>query len=531
MRKLLLTMMVLAFTWKAGAQKPAQVIIPGKAKIDVELLKNKLPLDIHVDDLSLAETRILRNAPADRQGYCFMNADLRGIFSATSWYTEIMEDRFWKEEGGKAKPIKYSAAEMAFINKLKAHEEKLKAQNHTVPAGMLVNMDNLVNPFQLQDFDPQIYQAIGKNGFVIVPGKEDQLFHVYERNDYRQFPSFVTTDLFLQAFHMFFDCLLKETEQQKLAPMVTTFVKTNYDLMMQKAATTSDPIVKEAAEHNATYFAIAYALNTGKQLPVPATYQQMMSEEISHVKAAKSSYSTFLGYTLEQAMPKFIYNIYRPRGHYTRNDQLKRYFQAMMWLQNVPFGTDKKEQLRYALLMAETIGSNEALTKQYKNLTEPITYLMGTPDDISILQVYDEIRKSGYTLQQLYSDQQKMSQIRKALEDLSKRQSRIKPKFQRSSNYKICLMPQRYMPDGEVLQEMVDYDSEITLRDVPKGLDVLAALGAPGAERILLGELTEQGRRDDSTETPNAMKKRMGAIDWRQTAANPWMAAPTAVYG
>lgn len=73
-----------------------------------------------------------------------------------------------------------------------------------------------------------------------------RLFQIYENNDYREFPSFVTTDLYLQAFHMFFDCLLKETEQQKLSPMVTDFVKRNYELLTKMAASTTDKKVKEA---------------------------------------------------------------------------------------------------------------------------------------------------------------------------------------------------------------------------------------------------------------------------------------------
>lgn len=50
----------------------------------------------------------------------------------------------------------------------------LKAQNNKVPAGMMTNMDNIVNPFSLSDFDPQLYKAIAKNGFAIVPANENQ---------------------------------------------------------------------------------------------------------------------------------------------------------------------------------------------------------------------------------------------------------------------------------------------------------------------------------------------------------------------
>ena len=526
MKKLLFIMMLVALAANVTAQKESHpVIIPGKAKIDVEKLNKQLPLNIDVNSLSIAEARVLRNAVSARQGYCFMNGDLRGLFGATSWYTEKMEDRFWKEEDGKAKPIKYSPAEVAFMNKLKAREDALKKQNNNAPAGMMINMDNIINPYQLTDFDQRLYNAIAKNGFAIVPAEEEQLFHIYENNDYRQFPSFVTTDLYLQAFHMFFDCLLKETEEQKFSPMVTDFVKRNYDLMRKLEATATDATVKAAAAHDAAFYAIAYELNTGKSLPVSAEYTALVKQEIKNVNEAQTSYSEFLGYVPEKRMPAFIYNIYRPRGHYTRNETLKRYFRAMMWLQNVPFGADIDDKLQEALVLANVIGEDAALTKMYKDLTAPITYLMGMPDDVSILQVYDEIKNSGSSLSQIFNDKKKFETLRTVLQNLSTKQSRIKPKFQMSSPYKICLMPQRYMPDGEVLQEMVDYDSEVTKRDVPKGLDVLASIGIIPAEKLLIDELKEQQKWGEYTKNLNRMKTRMGEINWNETVANKWIAS------
>lgn len=87
---------------------------------------------------------------------------------------------------------------------------------------------------------------------------------------------------------------------------------------------------------------------------------------------------------------------------------------------------------------------------------------------------------------------------------ITDQQTRIKPKFAVTSPYKVRLMPQRYMPDAEVLQEMVDYESNPTLRAVPTGLDVMAAIGIPAAERILIQELKEQGELEPvHTQSPS----------------------------
>ena len=36
-------------------------------------------------------------------------------------------------------------------------------------------MKNLINPFQLKEFDPKLYSMLGQNGFAIVPAEHNQL--------------------------------------------------------------------------------------------------------------------------------------------------------------------------------------------------------------------------------------------------------------------------------------------------------------------------------------------------------------------
>ena len=494
MRKAILFALLL-FTLGASAQqlKPS--------RLDVEKLNGKIDLNQDISGYSLSDLRILRNAFSARQGFCFMNADLRGVFGSTSWYNTVLEKRFWDSEKynesgekntkrNKMAPISYTKEEQAFMAKLKAREEELKANNFPGTAGQLVNIANIVNPFQLSTFDPQLQKALSRQGFAIVPGEEDQLFHVYERNDYHNFPSFVTTDLFLQAFHMYFDCLLRDVEEQKMLPVMTEFSKTAYQEISKMASQTKNPDMKAAAEYDMAFFAIAHTLLTGKQtLSFPAAYKASAGKEIKNVKDAGIEYSEFLGYTPENEMPKYFYSTYRPRGHYTRSESLKQYFMGMMWLQSAPFGTDMERYLKSALLIADVIGKNDKLHQLYETVNQPITFLMGQTDNVSRKQV------------------------------------RIKPKNLISSAVKLNVIPQRYQPDAEVLQEMVDYESKPTLRPEPTGLDVLAAIGIQSAERILLKELNEQERWNKYGENLQRMKQRMKEIDWNCCVANRWIAS------
>ena len=80
----------------------------------------------------------------------------------------------------------------------------------------LGNTNNIVNLFQFKDIDKEILEKLQQNNFVITKGNNLQLFHAYEENDYRQVPNFITTDLYLQAFHMYFSYILKSLEKQHI---------------------------------------------------------------------------------------------------------------------------------------------------------------------------------------------------------------------------------------------------------------------------------------------------------------------------
>ena len=534
-RKTILLTACIALTVGLFAQtKPKKVILPGNGRLDIEKFNKRIDLKMDLSKLSLSELRVLRNAFAARQGYIFKSADLRSIYSQTSWYDSLMWKRFDAEEAagtfdennGNAygqRPVTLKKEEIDFISKIKQYENKILQNRTNLPKGHIVNLDLLLNPFQLETFDPRLKEALGRNGFAIVPDNKLQLFHIYEKNDYSNFPSFVTTDLYLQLFHLYFDAVLRDVEEKKLDSLTTLFCQEMYKRMttlVTNPATGKE--TRRSAAFCQAYFGIALALETDK-LPddITDTYREMAAYEVEKVNASENAGSEFLDYKDVQ----FPYSLFRPRGHYTRSERIKHYFRTMMWLQTVPFGTDKADQLKCAALLANTIGSDNNLQKAYNALFEPITFLFGEPDNITIMQVYDLMKTAYPNVEKLLANKKMLSQLREQIEQVAKKQTRIRPKYELTSPYKINLMPQRYMPDAEVLNEMVDAINKPTKRNVPSGLDVFAAMGCPAAERILLNERGEAKRWELFTTVLDSMKTRMGQINWQATLATRWINA------
>ncbi len=535
MKKLLfvagMAALAVACSQKQGVVETAMPV----STINVESLKDSLDLNMDITGLQLGDLRVLRNAPAARQGFPFKDAYIRGIYEGTTWYDSLMwdfdgrtdfssveekEGEEWRDYYYRASEetgiLKYTAEELDFMKRVKAREEELLKLNFEVEKGLKVNMQNLANPRQFTEFDPQLAGQLARDGFAIVPADHEQLFHVYEQNDYQCFPSFVTTDIYLQLYHVYFDCMLREIEEHKLAGLMTDLSKRLYEAMHRQAENAADEEMQQLAHHNAVYFAVAYELLTGKQI-ADATEQAEAKAEIERVMKSENDRTPFMADYNEISFP---YSLFRPRGHYTRNETLQRYFRGMMWLQTVPFGLEDANEVKEAVMVAYALQEDKVAQKNYDVVNLLLTHMMGLPDNLSILQVQQEVRKRGLLQSELLTSAPGMADLTEALNEIGNTQTRIRPKFERTSHNKICLMPQRYQPDAEVLQEMVDYDGDPTERATPKGLDFMAAMGVSAAEKVLI----EEGQKwKDFKPMLEKMKKRMGEINWQESLATQWM--------
>lgn len=512
--------------------------------LDVESLRDSVDLNMDITGLSLSDLRILENVFLAQKGYPFEDSYIRSIYQSTTWYDSLMwafsenEDYYDQNSGywggerneelsyreeyyNSIKPeiIAYTDEQRAFVNRVRQREDELRKRNFkSENEGDKVNITNIVNPALLKNPDQRLWDYLGHHGFAIVPAQHQQLFHVYEQNDYHEFPAFVTTDLYLQLYHLYFDCMLREVEQEKLMPLLKEFCEEGQKVFArrwQREKENEDAVFNTdgAAEWIVTYFKVANAL---LEEQAPKDDADALGEYERVMKSTNAT-SEFLEYT---DVP-FEYSLFRPRGHYTRNDNLKRYFRTMMWLQTVPLRSDNPFDMLKANILAVEIcddHDNARLYSLYKKLTEPMNYLMGMPDDVSIEQVNKIISDIG-------TCEIDPNELGVKVDEIAEKQTRIRPKFLRTGRNKVRLMPQRYQPDAEVLQEMVDYETETTKREAPKGLDVFAAMGVSAAEKILVDELNEPDRWSKYTSNLKRMKKRMNEIKWEDNAATQWMSA------
>lgn len=477
---------------------------------------------------SLEELRLLRNALVAKQGYLFMSADLRGFFSAQGWYDSLMENRWEQEDyGNEVKPIALNSEESAFAEKIKVLEEAKKKENYIEVNGKTVpNINNVINLWQYENVDEGFLRKVAQNGFAIVPNDNIQFFHVYEENDYRQTPHFVTSDMYLQLFHMYFMYVLRTLEEENFSPMLANLCEGLYQANYKLAQTETNPELKEAAEWNSTYFAIAIHLLNQKNKPVIKAHKAFYKQEIANVLAEKDNNSEFLDYQ----ETTFAYSLFKPRGHYTRKKTLQNYFRAMIWIQTVPQCLDKDNHLRRMALNAhflntEKSAQGKSLIQLYKGILEPTTFLIGEPDNLSALNIVNLLGEIGIQSPQTLTQKAPLEALRTKLTTLAKTLNKIKPEIEKSCPDKINLMPQRYLVDNEILQRLVEVkEGQPSKRPFPKGLDVFAAFGNKAAQKNLVEVYDEANNWEEYMPRLEGLQNKLkGYNEWDEAVYNKWI--------
>lgn len=508
-----------------GTAEEAENATPASHLLTDSLLPKSVDLNQDISHLSYQELRILRSYPYAIHGYWFLEGDLNSFFCRkTDWYYDLC-DKIAIEAYEHDLPyadtydkIKLTKEEKAFVEKIDRRMKELERERLiTVDDCRLLNPALCINLFQMEQPDSAFNRMIYHHNIALATTPYEQLFNLYENNDYQQMPSFITTDLFLQAFHMYFSYVLKSLERNHFTPALE---QTLLALHKESMAMTRQEAVKAEAGYAATFFAIGYHLLTGDRLPVPANFKTAYQDELKHIATLEDAPSAYL----DCMDVYFPYSLFKPRGHYTRDENSRRYFQTMMWLQTASFCRTKTEALWRTLVMASAFNRiPEADHRKLQNLDRALTFLMGAPDNASILEIADYLDQNGLTEKVLTKDPDVARQVDGMLIPLFKTRNRIRPKIQISCADKINFLPARYMADNEILGEMADPTPDAT-RAYPKGLDVFAAFGAESASALLDTCFHEKRNWKDYQSTAEKMKQKFqGKAAGNGTMYDRWL--------
>lgn len=497
--------------------------------------KAKLPKNIDftepVESMSYQRLRFTKAYVYASHGFWLKDFDLNTFFNTrTSWYSDACYERaekgdfestYWDDWDANYDEVmkreKLSDQEKEYVAKIDKRLAELTAKRYD--SRQIANPAQCTNIYQfpvMYDRNSKLWSQLSANNIAFQTTDYEQLFNIYEDNEYHCVPNFVTTDLFLQAFHMYFEYALKLCENRFFTDKLNTLCSEMMAASLYSDATTDKE--KELADFSRALFGITYKLlNPNANPAMPESCAAAAKEEINLIMDAKDCPSPLL-----KTGVNFNYSLFKPRGHYTRNEKAKRYFRAMMWLQTASMENSKTEDVSKAIAIAYYY-NKIASRKSFEEMYDAVTYFMGEPDNVSIVWLAKFIRDnySSKKLSDLLGGD--FSAIKAEIDKQFQTCNRIKPKQAVSDPDKLNFMPQRYVPDNLVLANMYDAEPN-SARAYPTGLDVFDAFGVKSAGNIL--DSTDKNAKSwgDFAKTRKQMSSELSNFkDYDLTSYNKWM--------
>lgn len=403
-----------------------------------------------------------------------------------------------------------------------------KTQYEKLVKAYSVNKDlsNIENLSIFGDFSKEQKELLYRNSFVVNPTEQGQLFYIYEENEYKAIPSFITTDSVLQVYHIFYDYTLRILESEKLLGVLEKLTEKMLEDSVKLYEKIDNTEVKAAQLKNIAFFSIAQ-LALEKELPdgVPIEAKTIAIKELEKI-------NNHLGFEESILYPNFDldYSQYTPRGHYTRSEDLTRYFKAMMWYGQAPFPLYFQEpernieQTLQSLLITYSIYSDKENFERWENIYEPTNFFVGSSDDLGIYEYGELLFKifgKEIDLNKL-NDPEKLNEFYSQADKLP--EPKIKGKFTSVRipvGKQFRFLGQRYLIDSDIIQELV----EPIVRPVPSGLDVMAVLGSDMALDIQLEKEENQHWESYESEALRLKSKfaKLSEEEWKKNMYNGWL--------
>jgi hypothetical protein len=397
------------------------------------------------------------------------------------------------------------------------------------------DLGNVQNPFALST--AQI-EHLARDGFVITPGNEKEFFSLYEKARYDNVPIFATSDALLHSYHLLFDKVLRTAELERFIPKLRNFNRAmliEADNQYQRLVGTS---WEDAARRTVAYLGVG-SLLLDSQAVIPPYASELVSQEIALIQSASGILPSpiFPGLAFGEDYTQYI-----PRGHYTRNEELKAYFRCMMWYGRMTFRLKGENtevgraETRSALLLMQALRyaqvDGKPAIEAWAELYAPTVFFIGRSDDLTVMHyndVMDMVFGENADLSVVANDSKLDQFIDLAYQLPPPRILGIvisDTEDEQQATKGLRLMGQRFVPDAYIFRQLIyrNVSTRENRRGLPRGLDILAAMGSERAYQHLeaLGD-TGFENYPQQMEKIRSWLSGLSVDEWTETLYNTWL--------
>lgn len=398
------------------------------------------------------------------------------------------------------------------------------------------DLSNIQNLKRFYGFSEEQIKLLSQNGFVVLDPNPDKahyymkMYDIYEENEYKQIPNFVTVDVALHIYHKFFGETLKGIEKEKLFQALQQLTDHMLQKSLQLYHKAENESVKKDLAHTVIYFSVANQLINRSYGDIPRDLKAIAQKEIEEIENVTGySKSPLFGFDIN-------YEQFVVRGHYAGDEVLEAYFKTMMWYglvghpfydegQNIDYESTARSLLITYIAFLELDGNNDIAL--WDKIYAPTNFFVGQSDDITLFDLKEVIQKvyGENASPQAFKDEAYHAKLKEAIDQLPEPQIRhklITGAVDTPVDKQFRFMGQRYTLDANILQELM----VPILRPVPTGLDVAAAFGNERAEVLAKEKYLHKLAPEKYSSELSKLKDKVESLtekDWQKNLYNGWL--------
>jgi len=387
-----------------------------------------------------------------------------------------------------------------------------------------------------------------EHGFVVSERLARPSFgHAFLEIYQHDLPVFVSTDAMLHALHKSYDAILQDTELGVLVPRLKELLARLHGAWPSlHQAYASRPQMQPMLNDVDVYLALALRLLGENVSPHRAENSVEIDQLLSLIDAEQPK-----KYPLFSATPRTIdFSQFRPRGHYTQNEDLKKYFRAMIWLGRtelmltkpktqgdpVPSDEDIQRQIIDSFLIWEAVKKSGAIAL-WQEIDGIIRFLVGESDNVALPHLQWLADEIGLAQAGELLDMARVKNFQEALSTKSYALQRINSQILTSDPMNpeqiappsaFLLFGQRFIIDSyitwNVVFDRILHQGRKVLRMMPSSQDVLFALGN-NASAILLKKDMEQYHYAPNLAALRYLADSYDESFWQNSLYNVWLQA------
>ena len=329
---------------------------------------------------------------------------------------------------------------------------------------------------------------LAKNKMLITDQQCSQIFQPYVEPE---MSVFITSDSILNAYHVLLEESVLRLEMANANELgeVLHFIWTNLD-SADREVQGDRPLVEAARRRARIVVGTALRLLDHEIPQADEATAAAINGQVERVEKAEGLFKpAWLGAADEPDLLAIDYSRFKPRGFYTANEALSRYFRAVSWLQAIPFRAEKDEELLAILLLGdcltpERFADDKKKQQQYAGFFDRCREFLGERDDWDLTKAAAVV--GGELKLDLAAGQ--LARIREALKteaarDGQRPQINDQIAYPGESGPSFRILSAYRTPDSVLFQKTLN--PREFLRPFPTGLEVCIALGSSYAAHCL----------------------------------------------